>query len=154
MTDNNYKAPESSLIDSPEPEPPERPRNVNIALCLIGGGALVQALAVLKNLQDSYFQVYDPRSMALVAADFAIVGVILYLLARGKSWARILLLILALVAFARLCTAIGYAWRQDPELWESLLGAETLVVRVLPAVMNFVALHLLYFSSGDWFRKT
>jgi len=38
-------------------------------------------------------------------------------------------------------------------LWNYLLTAQYLLMTVLPVFLNFVALHLLYFSSGNWFRK-
>ena len=154
MNNNNYKAPETSLIDLPAPALPERPRNVNIALVLVGAGLLIQLLAKLKYLQDSGFQVDNPVALALAGVDFAIMGVIFHQLARGKRWARLVMLILMLLVFAQQCTVVGYVWRQLPDMWDWLPSAQWLVPRVLPMAMDFIALHLLYFSSGDWFRKT
>jgi len=34
-----------------------------------------------------------------------------------------------------------------------LLKTQYLLTIVLPMAMNMAALHLLYFSSGDWFQK-
>ena len=152
MNNNNYKAPETPLIDLPAPALPERPRNANIALVLIGIGLLIQLLAILKNLQGSQFRMENPLGMALAGVDFAIMGVILHQLARGKRWARLVLLFIVLLNFAQQCTVVGFVWRQSPDLWDSLLTVHWVLTRILPIAMNFVALHLLCFSSGDWFR--
>ena len=151
MNNNNYKAPGSSLLDLPEPALPVRPRNVNIALVLIGIGLLIRLLAILKQLQDSQFQLENPLRLALTGVDFCLFGVIVHQLARGKRWARLVLLVLMLVMFAQQCTVVGYVWQHSPDMWESLLSAQSLLVRVLPMALNFVALHFLYFSSGGWF---
>jgi len=139
MNNNNYKAPETSLIDLPAPALPERPRNVNIALVLVGAGLLIQLLAKLKYLQDSGFQVDNPVALALAGVDFAIMGVILHQLARGKRWARLVLLFIVLLNFAQQCTVVGFVWRQSPDLWASLLTVHWVLTRILPIAMNFVA---------------
>ena len=36
-------------------------------------------------------------------------------------------------------------------MWGEVLTQRYLVSNVLPLALNLVALHLLYFSSGDWF---
>ena len=77
-----------------------------------------------------------------------------FLIARAKGWARLVLLILTVIGFAQVCMAAGMAWRRAPEMWEFLLGFPYLFGTVLPLVLNFVALHLLYFSSGKWFRRS
>ncbi len=59
---------------------------------------------------------------------------------------------LTLVEFARICWGVGYIWRVAPEAWDLLVDPHYLLTYILPLLMNFVALHLVYFSSGDWFR--
>jgi len=153
MTDNNYKAPESLLLDPPEPELPERPRNVNIALCLIGGGLLVRLLAGLRFLQEANFQIESPWPWAISIAGLVLYGVMCHQIAHGRNWARLLLLLFTLVTFMQLCWAVGYIWRRAPDMWEMLFTADYLLGRVLPMAINMAALHLLFFSSGDWFRR-
>ena len=153
MDNNNYKAPESSLLDLPEPALPERPRNVNIALCLIGGGVLIQMLAALKALQDAYFQIPQFWPWSVYLGRFVLFGVICHQISHGKSWARLLLLLFTLIVFAQVCWFIGFAWRGSPETWDTLVQPEYLLTVFLPLAMNIAALHLLFFSSGDWFRS-
>ncbi len=152
MTNDNYKTTGAALVDPPEPEIPARPRNVHIAIGLIVGALLIMLLAILKGLYAANFYVANPRGVAMFAVEFTLLGVICHQIAQRRGWARLVLLMLVLVTFARLCWAIGYVWRQDPDLWDIFLGTNYLLTRILPLVMNFVALHLLYFSSGDWFR--
>jgi hypothetical protein len=153
VNDNNYKAPESSLLDLAEPALPQRPRNVNIALGLIGGGVLIRVLLALKVLQETQFQVVNFWPWAIPAAGIVLIGIICHQIAHGRSWARLLLALFTMLVFAQLCWAVGFVWRRAPEMWEVLLKTQYLLTIVLPMAMNMAALHLLYFSSGDWFQK-
>jgi ABC-type xylose transport system permease subunit len=151
---DNYKAPKSSHLEVPEPKLPPRPRNVTIALVLLSAALAIPALNALKALQDTNFQVAYLWPFARYVIFLALVAILIFLLARAKGWARPVLLILTLVGFAQVCTAVGMAWRRAPEMWEFLLSFPYLFGTVLPLVLNFVALHLLYFSSGKWFRRS
>ena len=152
MTSDNYKASNASLVDQPEPELPARPRNMLIAIGLIVGALLIELLGTLKALLDANFYVANPRGLVIFAAQFVLLGVISHQIAQGRRWARLVLLILTLLAFAQLCWGVGYIWRVAPEAWDLLVDPQYLLTNILPLLMNFVALHLLYFSSGDWFR--
>ena len=153
MKNDNYKASPSSLVETPEPDLPERPRNVSVALALLFIALAIVVLSSLKDLQDAHFQVEDYRSLALHGADLLTMGVLIYLVSRAQGWARHLLLLLVLFWFSKVCMAVGFAWRRAPEMWDYLLSARYLLVSVLTVVLNLVALHLLYFASGNWFRK-
>jgi hypothetical protein len=152
MNDDNYKATDAPLIDPPEHELPPRPRNVNIALALIGAGVVLLVLVVLRNFLGGGFHVESTRWMLVPAAWCIFYGVICHQIAHGKDWARLVLLILTVGSFLQLCWAVGVTWRVFPDSWSDFLGASFLLSRLLPMAMNLVALHLLYFSSGDWFR--
>ena len=151
---DNYKASQSSLIETPEPQLPERPRKVTIALVLLSIALAIPALNALKALQEVNFQVEHPLALASHAVYLGLMAVLIFLIARAKGWARLVLLILTLIGFAQLCTAVGMAWRRAPDMWQFLLSFPYLFGTVLPLMLNFVALHLLYFSSGNWFRKS
>ena len=151
MSNDNYKATTSELMDAPEPMR-ARPRNVNIALGLIGGGVLIRVIMTLKLYQESNFEITNPFMLVGPIGGLVLLGVIIHQIARGKRWARLLLLLLTLFVFAQMCLAIGYFWRNAPPgMWGVLLNTHFLGTQVLPLAMNLVALHLLYFSSGDWF---
>ena len=112
----------------------------------------LRVLRLLAELQAD-FQVAYLWPFARYVIFLALVAILIFLLARAKGWARPVLLILTLVGFAQVCTAVGMAWRRAPEMWEFLLSFPYLFGTVLPLVLNFVALHLLYFSSGKWFQR-
>jgi filamentous hemagglutinin family protein len=153
MANDNYKASDASLVDQPEPQMPARPRNVMVAIGLIVGALLVQLLGILTVLQAANFYVANPRGIIIIAAEFVLLGVISHQIAQARRWARLVLLILTLVNFARICWGVGYIWWQAPEAWDLLVDPHYLLTNILPLLMNMVALHLLYFSSGDWFRR-
>ena len=151
MTNENYKATEAALMDVPEPVRRARPRNVNIALGLVGGGVLLKVLMTIRLFIEAQLQITNPALLAVPIGGLILMGVICHQIAHGRSWARLLLLLLTLFVFAQLCWAIGYIWRQAPEMWDLMLDSHFVVTRILPLAMNMGALHLLYFSSGDWF---
>ena len=154
MSNDNYKAPSTPLLDPAELALPERPRNVSIAIGLVGGGALIQLLAFVRNLQAEYFQVANPWMLAFPIGSFLLFGVICHQLAHRRTWPRLLLLIITVATFAQTCWAFGFVLQQLPESIHLLLIPDLVIPRVLPLVMNLAALHLLYYSSGDWFRKS
>ena len=151
---DNYKAPKATVLEIPEPALPARPRNVTIALVLLLVALAIPALSALKTLVDANFQVETLQNLASYAIYLGLMAVLIFLIARAKGWARLVLLILTIIGFAQLCMAVGMAWRRAPEMWEFLLSFPYLFGTVLPLVLNFVALHLLYFSSGKWFRRS
>ena len=153
MNENNYKATDKPLIDPPEPALPPRPRNVNIALALVGAGVVMLVLVVLRNFQQVDFNVVSARLILTPAAWCIFYGVICHQIARGKDWARLVLLIITVATFLQLCWALGMTWRSYPDLLSGFLVLEFVFARLLPMAMNLAALHLLYFSSGDWFRR-
>lgn len=154
MNNENYKAPGTPLIDPPEQALPPRPRSVNIALALLGAGVVLLVLVVLRDFQNEGFHVDSPRRILVPAAWCIFYAVICHQITRGRDWARLVLLILTVASFLQLCWVVGATWRMFPDLWSDLFSATFLLSRLLPMAMNLVALHLLYFSSGDWFRRT
>ena len=137
MTNDNYKTSDASLVDPPEPESPARPRNVNIALGLIGAGLLIQLFNVLRFLQLTHFQIDNLWVMAIPIAGFVLLGVICHQIAHGRSWARLVLFMLTLLTFVQLCWAVGFIWRRAPDMWGVILNADYLLTRVLPLAMNY-----------------
>jgi hypothetical protein len=152
MTENPYQAPTAELADAPEILPP-RPRAVTMALSLILGSVVLQILANVYLLQKVAFHVDHPWLLGLNGAGFLLYGFFCQQMARRRSWPRIVILVITLVVFAQLCVGLGAAWHV-------LAGAEMadllpafLVIRVIPLAMNLAAMHLLFFSSGTWFRR-
>lgn len=152
MTHDPYRPPNLDTIADPVPDLPPRPRNVNIALILIGVGVLINLFRDLQHLQEPLFRTGIARAVAVAIVGYLLFGLLLHQLARGKGWPRLVLLIVTLALFARLCWNIGYLLRNMPDEWQLFVDPAYLIGRVLPTVLYLVALHLLYFSNGNWFR--
>jgi hypothetical protein len=149
---NPYTPPAAGVADVPGVVR-IRPRAVNIALLLIAAGLLAQLLVQLWFLQQAGFWIGDPWQSAVSVGLFALYGFICHQLAKGRSWPRIVLLILTVVGFASTCYAIGVMRRLEIPVTELLWTPIFLFNRVVPMILNFIALHLLYFESGGWFRE-
>jgi hypothetical protein len=153
VNNDNYKATDAPLFEPAAPELPPRPRNVNIALALIGAGVVLLVFVVLRDFQSQGFHVESSRWLLTSAAWCIVYAVICHQITRRRDWARLVLLILTVASFLQLCWAVGATWRAFPDLWSDFFSASFVLSRLLPVAMNLVALHLLYFSSGNWFRK-
>jgi len=151
---NPYTPPDAAVADR-SVRPLARPRGVNVALWLIGATLAMQIFVTLRDLMSTRFQVDSPWPLAGRVLDILVFSVVLERISRGKGWARAVLLAINVWSFALLCYGIGLAIRYQLD-YEIFFSPEFLFPRTLPMMLNFVALHLLYFSSGDWFasRKT
>lgn len=151
MNQDLYKATTSELVD-PAPESRALPRAVKLALACAGLSLLILLLGNLKLLQEAQFHVDDPRGWLLAAGEMIAVGVLLLQMAQGRHWARIIFVVLIMAAFASVCWSIGYILRQLPmEEWMPL-APRFVFMRIVPLLLNLIAAHLFWFSSGDWFE--
>jgi len=126
---------------------------VTIALVLVGVGVIARLLNYLNLWQLQGYGPFNLRTFALVLAGILLLAAICYWIREGRSWARVLLLILTGVGFAGFCFNLGFVIRQMPEQIPTLYAPRFLLAVALPLLMNLIALHLLYFSSGNWFRR-
>ena len=155
MNDNRYSPPAAEVADGvgADADAPARPQSVNYALYLIGGGLLLQFLEQLRGLQQAGFQIENLRITALSVGWFLVGALLCHQLAQGKGWPRIVLLIVTAGNFATTAYGLGFALRRSPELLELFSSELFLLNRAVPLLMNLAALHLLYFSGGNWFRE-
>jgi hypothetical protein len=153
VAENPYTPPAAEVADFAPPAARIRPRNVNIALWLIGADLVIQVLAQLRAMVDGHFHIEKPLVFALTIVEYVLILLLMHQLAQGRSWPRVVLLMLTLTGFAVLCYFVGGAFRYLPDELELLYSPGFLLNRVLPIVIYFVALHLLYFASGDWFSE-
>ena len=126
---------------------------MNLAVILVGVGVVARLLNYLNLWQLRGYGPLNLRTFALVLAGILLLAAICYWIRAGRSWARMLLLILTGVGFAGFCFNLGFVIRQMPEMIPTLYAPRFLLAVALPLLMNLIALHLLYFSSGDWFRR-
>lgn len=153
MADNPYTPPAAKVADFAPPAARIRPRNVTIALWLIGASLALQFILQLRALADMHFQIASPLVFTFDVLEYVLFLVLIHQLAQGRRWPRMVLLLIALVAFASLCYAIGLAFKMFRDDLSILYSGGFLAIRVLPVVAYFVALHLLFFASGDWFSS-
>lgn len=147
-----YTPPRAEVADTPEVLPP-RPRSVSVALGLVLGGVLVQILANVYAFQEHDFHFERPMASLKNGAYFLLLMFLCHQIAKRRSWPRIVLLVLVLLTFAQVCFAIGAAHRYltSEEIFSMLM--RYFIVQIVPLAMNLAALHLLFFSSGNWFRR-
>ena len=153
MDTNPYSAPTAAVADVPASLPQACPRVVNLAVALVGLGVTIRLLNYVNLWQLEGYGSVNPKALAWVLGGVILVALICYWIRAGRSWARILLLILTVVGFAGFCFNLGYVIQQMPEEIPSLYAPRFLLAVALPLVLNLIALHLLYFSSGNWFRR-
>jgi len=85
--------------------------------------------------------------------DLLLILVLCHQIARRRNWARIVYAIMTFIGFAQLCYRFVCARRlfSGDELLELL--PRFLIAQVLPVALSLAAIHLLFFSSGGWFRE-
>jgi hypothetical protein len=152
MDTNPYSAPTTAVAD-PSSIPEACPRAVNLAVGLLGFGVTLRLLNYIYLWQAAGYGGVELRTLALVLGGVLLIAVICYWLRRGSNWARIVLLILTGVGFAGFCFNLGFVIRRMPEEIPTLFGPQFLLAVALPQLLNLFALHLLFFSSGNWFRR-
>jgi len=152
MSSNPYEPPKAELADVPEILPP-RPRAVNVAIGLAGGAIVLLVLVNLLALQEKNFEIDRPLMWAARLLDHILGAFLCYQLVWRRNWARIVLLCLTLFKFVQFCYGLG--WAGEFLLREENRGLlpRFLFVQVVPLAMTLAALHLLFYSSGDWFRR-
>jgi len=154
MEKNPYAPTTAEIVDVVLALRKARPRNVNIALVLIGGNVALQFLLHLRGLINVHFHIDNPAVLGFAVAEYLLMAVLIHQLAQGRGWPRLVLLILTVAVFAVNCYAIGTVVRIMPDEIGMLYSPEFLLHRVVPLVANFTALHLLFFSSGTWFDES
>jgi hypothetical protein len=128
------------------------PRNVTIALGLIAAATIVQtAFKVWEFLRDGDFG-GDPRAWVRTLAWCGIVAMLCIHMSRRQNWARLVYVAITLVVFLEQCYYFGAARRELGEDAHLLWSVRFLVPLALPLALALVAVHLLCFSSGAWFR--
>ena len=148
MRDDRYAPPVAVVADVLPAQPAiERPRQIVLAVQLAAIG-YVLGLAVLVVAWD-YYSKLQPNGAVLFNQVFALaISVWLYgKVYAGRNWARIVLLVLAIVGMA-------FTFNQT---FVTLLKAAPLIAKVQMVVgigTNVAILWLLFLSPGrEWFKK-
>lgn len=150
---NPYLPPKAIVADVSNEAPMVRPRSVSLALILIGARWMLGlgfALGTLPDLGASNL------GFAFSGAAFAtlMTAALFWFIAQGRNWARIVYLVLTLIALLQLSFAV-FGMRYVPEGVELRSGGfpyEWLATRVLPPLISLAAVVLLFGPGRAWFR--
>jgi hypothetical protein len=114
---------------------------------------VLHILAPIYLLQEAQFRIGSYWAWVVRGFNLLLILVLAHQVTRRRHWARVVLAILALIGFAQLCYGFGSArkYLSTDEILELL--PRFFVMQVLPVAMSLAAIHLLFFSSGDWFRR-
>ena len=153
MDHNPYQPPKANPGDGVMAEAGPRPRAVDIALVLLAINilfGLVGAIGAWSAVNQAMISGLDwllqwVRLGVLVWMCFAI--------ARGRNWARIVLLLLTALGLFNLVATMVATSRMMPI---GMLFADDhmrLLILVFPALLPCVALYLLFFPGRSWFER-
>jgi hypothetical protein len=143
MTHNPYSAPRSVVSDTPAP-PMERPRVVVIAVALLWTEV---ALGLLDSALDwNYVTAENPAMFVLIVdAVFLALSILVNIkIWQGRNWARIVALVLTILA------VVGYAPQIDAEFARAPFIA---VLGMLELLLDAVALYLVFIPGRHWFAR-
>lgn len=126
-----------------------RPQHVTTAVIILGlaliYGLVVAAVKVSLVMPPETPQMVATVGMAFALVTFCIGAFFIFMIFKGKNWARIIFLILFILgAVFALPTAIGMFQRAPVMGMLSLIG---LAARIVALVLLFTA------ASNEWFRK-
>lgn len=149
MSDNPYAPPKTHVVDSdPALVPMERPKEIMTAIWLAFIGYGLGIVVVL--LTWDYYSKLQTLGGFLGSQLFtlAIMFWLYYKIYMGRNWARIVLLVLAVIGLAVTMNAAAMSLlKTAPMLAKAQMG--------LGLVLNIVVLWLLFLSPGrHWFRRT
>jgi hypothetical protein len=143
MNRNPYAAPKSAVSDVPA-APMERPRVVVIAVALFWTEV---TLGLLDSALDwKYLTVGDSAAFTLIVeALFVGLSVLINIkIWQGRNWARIVALVLTLVAMAGYATQVGTEFARAPFIT---------VLAIIELLLDIVGLYLVFVPGRAWFAR-
>jgi hypothetical protein len=149
---NPYLPPKAVVADPVAEAPTTRPMAINIALILIGVRLLWTSILLIMRMRRTSDIPID--SAILIAAMAAAITVPLAVgVARGRNWARIVYLILALFSLVSLTSSIvsmfdlpaGVSMRSGLSSW-------SMATIFLPSALSIAVVVLLFGPGREWFR--
>lgn len=149
---NPYAPPRAEVGSGVVAAPIPRPRSVTIALVLL---AVYVVLGILRLVA-----LVRPMNEAMISALYflgqvAVVAIHVWVwiaIARGRNWARIVLLVFTLLAIARLAIQL-WGWQSLPGGVHMVLDPYALAVGLIPVLLIIVACILLFVPGRRWFEN-
>ena len=149
MEHNPYTAPQSVVADAVVPIG-RRPRSVFSAVLLLALALVLSAL-----LWRGDFRHFDEGGIISALWGALKAGIAIWLcvqIARGSNWARYMQLAIVVLGFVSYAFVLWAALFQTPQGVRIMLAPSQLVLALVPSLLRFVALYLLFFPGRDWFR--
>lgn len=147
MTDDNKFAPPMAQVADPEPQRllPERPRQVRLAVALLWLSFVIGIPTWLLGAARNPEHGYEPVALVVTALLFAFSALLNLLIYKGANWARIVILVFALIGAVFLLLPLDEP--HPPGLLEKALYVADLLLQV-------PALYLLFTAPGSlWFKR-
>jgi hypothetical protein len=143
MTHNPYSAPRSAVSDTPIP-PMERPRVVVIAVALFWTEV---ALGLLDSGLDWRYLTADDSAAFILTVEALFVGLSVLInikIWQGRNWARIVALVLTILA------VVGYAPQIGAEFARAPFVTALAMIELL---LDVVGLYLVFVPGRQWFAR-
>ena len=145
MSYNPYSPPATRVIDAAEPE---RPHAVKVALWLFWIALAIEISVWIQGWDDMNTGMISPLRYFAAMIGFGI-AVWLYLKIRqGRNWARITVLVIALVRGAVVFAPIVMEWRLYYYLYRASFFA-----LMTEQILIFTALYLVFVPGREWFKR-
>ncbi len=148
---NPYNPPKADL-DGAGREQSERPRSVDIAVALIGVNILLAVIRIPGAWQGMQTGEVSPLFVGVQVLGVALWVWVCFALLRGRNWARILLLVLTALSLAGIGAMFAGSRLAAGSLFQ-YLGAEQLIMPLLPLLLNIAAVYLVFVPGRAWFRR-
>ena len=145
MDSNPYSPPKAQVEDQEEQRPGERPRSVTIAMAMLWTNLVISVIGMLTNYGG--LNVGGRSGAAQTGGQvfgFLISAWLYYRIGEGRNWARITLLVLAVIFIP-----IGLYGLFLIASYAPMLA----VVSFLQSMVTVAALVLLFGPGRAWFRK-
>jgi len=148
---NPYAPPKADVGTGDVSVRPPRPPAVRIALALMAVVIVMSALQVISLVRPMSEAMISGLTFLLQVAVLAFYVWVFVAIARGRNWARILLLLFTLFGVVKMAFHL-WGWLALPDGVHMTLDRMALAVAVFPILLNVVACTLLLGPARRWFK--
>lgn len=149
---NPYVPPKAEVDNQALPNAATRPRAVDIAVVLIAVNVLLGVVRVISAVNAVNEGAISGLTFLGQIVEVAIWIWLCFPILRGRNWARIFALIVAILELTTLVT-VTWSARQLLAGMRYAFGTERLLMSFLPSLLNIVAVYLLFVPGRAWFKR-
>ena len=149
---NPYRPPQTHVADSRQSDEP-RPGSIKLALVMIGLWLLVQSYHQLGRLEQVNTGEMSPLGWMI---DWVWVGALAatgFLIARGRGWARWVLLAFALVELYQFADALLFISMFEEGALGEFFETSQLVILPMGPLVSVAAVILVFGPGRGWFNR-